>query len=89
MLGVVKYKPSAFFWKLCDPCISVCSLFISLRSKLFSKSSPALMSARVRGERVRSIMHGLQSFGKKANGLYLMTLDIFRLEKENISDLKW
>ena len=73
-LGVVKYKSSAFFWKLCDQSMSVHALSPSLRPKLFSKSSPNPNKCmHERSERAHTLIHGLQRFRKRADGLYLTT----------------
>ena len=69
---VVKYKSFAFFWNLCDPCMSVHALLLlscvhSLELGLDLENS----LDRWEGERALAFIHGSQRFWKKVDGLYL------------------
>ena len=75
-LDIIKYKPSAFFRKLCDSCMSVHALsfphgctHLSLGLRLDLGNS----LDRCEGESARAVIHGIQSFQKKDDGLYLTT----------------
>ena len=67
--GVVKYKPSAFFRNLCDPCMIAHAPSPSHQSKLFPKSSPNPNECtHESGKSACTLIHGLQRFRKKADG---------------------
>ena len=67
--GVVKYKPSAFFRNLCDPCMITHAPSPSHQSKLFAKSSPNPNECtHESGKSACTLIHGLQRFRKKADG---------------------
>ena len=67
--GVVKYKPSAFFRNLCDPCMIAHAPSPSHQSKLFPKSSPNPNECtHESGKSACTLIHGSQRFRKKADG---------------------
>ena len=67
-LGVVKYKWSALFWKLCAQSMSVCVLSRYLRFKLFPKSGP---NPNERSESVLVLIHRVAEVPKKSGQLIL------------------
>ena len=61
--GVVKYKQSLFSQKLCESCMSMCALSLSLQFKLFPKSIPNLNECTHRtSEKGSTLIHKSQRF---------------------------
>ena len=69
MLGVVKYKPSLYFLKLCDSCMSA-RAFSPFQSELFPKTSPNPNECtHERSKSAHTLIHESQRFQNKADVL--------------------
>ena len=80
LLGVVKNEPSLFFWQLCNLCMSA-HAFSPLRSKLFPRSSPNPNECtHERSKSARTLIHELQRFGNKADGLSVFPISAKKCE---------